>query len=233
MEYLKKVGKLKKIYQLFEEMGIDNTFECHEGCATCCTVNVTLTTLEYAIIAEYHGFAEIIENSGFQKKLADGLTKKRYLPEITVNQFAGFCLEKKNPPDVENDPQWGTCPFLEKSCCSIYSVRPFACRCMASKVKCDVGGYAEIDDYTLSMNNVFMQYIEHLDTPGFTTNLLDMIGYVSNERKNKICKEDTILAPKKVLLPNMKIPLILLPPEYQERGAAILKSLNSLLADPG
>jgi len=41
-----KIGKIKKIYQLYEEAMTDTRVVCRQGCSDCCTCNVIVTSLE-------------------------------------------------------------------------------------------------------------------------------------------------------------------------------------------
>lgn len=101
---------------------------------------------------------------------------KRYRPRLTTNGFAALCMKGEEIRDEENDPSWGKCPLLtEEQACPIYEKRPFGCRALLSEMSCSETGYAQIPPLILTINNIFMQYIEHLDAEGFSGNFTDMI----------------------------------------------------------
>jgi hypothetical protein len=46
---------------------------------------------------------------------------------------------------------------------------------MVSKRCCSETGFAEMDPVVMTVNDVFMQFIEHLDTGGFSGNFTDVL----------------------------------------------------------
>ena len=208
---IKKLETLNRIYDLHAEFMASQDLVCRPGCDLCCTRNVAVTTLEADLIARH------LEDSGRQS-LPDSLRAARELPRFqpltTTNTLAYLCRKGASPPEESCDPNWRPCPFLSESHCTIYAVRPFACRCMVSKSVCKTGGQAEIDDYLLALHTVFMQFVEHAAVDGCTGNLIDML-------LDRDCR-------KNGFLPNRPIEMILLPPEYQERGREIVTKLTEL-----
>lgn len=157
------------IYEEFESWQ-DGDLACREGCATCCTQNVLITALEGEMIHRYIQKESKMEwfASKFQEK---SVTRR---PEYTTNGFAASCLagEDVEPESYGNYEQ---CPFLEESCCSIYKVRPFSCRCFISTEKCRSGVPANIGEQYLSAAAAVMQIIEHLGQGEFMGNMLDVL----------------------------------------------------------
>ncbi len=128
-----KLIVLNQIYKIYDEFAETLDVACKQHCAQCCTRNVTLTTLEGYKIADY-----LISNgkSDLFAKLKDESDKKRFQPLTTTNQLAEICMRGQEPPEEENDPSWGSCPFLTNNECPVYPVRPFGCRCFVSKQNC-------------------------------------------------------------------------------------------------
>jgi hypothetical protein len=166
------VQVLNDIYAIYDEAMEHIEGVCQKKCSSCCTCNVTLTSLETGFL-----FAAISlpEKKALQVRITDHFPRKRYLPKMTTNQFARLCREGKDIPEEENDPSWGKCPLLVDDLCSIYDARPFGCRALMSQVSCRQKGYAQVPPIVLTLNNLFLQYIEHMDRDGFFGNLADML----------------------------------------------------------
>ena len=163
---------LERIYTLYDGFIQRYALACKAGCAHCCTRNVSVTSLETALIVRH------LEKTGWNellKKIESASNLSRFQPLTTTNTLAHLCRKGENPPEEACDPAWRPCPLLTDNRCPIYAVRPFACRCMVSKSVCRRGGQAETDDYLLALHTVFMQFIEHADASGCTGNLIDML----------------------------------------------------------
>lgn len=209
-----KLGILKQIFDVYDEFCSGLTLACKRYCSHCCTCNVTLTSLEAFNIVQY---LTLTSQMDLLEKLERQICKPRFQPKSTTNAFAAYCIEGKEPPDEECDQAWGVCPFLTNNECLIYEVRPLGCRCFMSKINCSESGEAEIDDFVLTVNTVFLQYIEHLDTPGLFGNFSDMI---LNAALNK---------EKTGMIANMPIRALMIPPEHRGKIQAIIKELRRLL----
>jgi len=209
----KKLEILEAIYTLHENLMAEMDLACLPGCDLCCTRNVSVTSLEADLIVEHLKKAD---RPDLHEGLTVAKTLPRFKPLVTTNGLVHLCRLGKEPPEETVNPDWRPCPFLVDHRCSIYVVRPFACRCMVSKSVCQAGGQAEIDDYLLALNTVFMQFIEHADPDGSTGNLIDMLG-----------PESTGTA-QNIFIPNRPIDMVLLPPEHQARGRDILSKLTKI-----
>lgn len=86
--------------------------ECRKGCAFCCHVNVTVTVLEAVRIA-----AALAAGSGPQRQ-----------PDIlsTADLLAGHDAEGRQALRA-------ACPLLVAGACSVYEIRPLACRALLSQ----------------------------------------------------------------------------------------------------
>lgn len=208
---------LEQIYALYDDLIKNRTLACRVGCDLCCTRNVTLTSLEAGLIIRH------LEKSG-QEGLLTSLQNSgdlpRFRPLTTTNTLAHLCWNGQAPPEEAYDPAWRPCPLLTDSRCPIYTARPFACRCMVSTSVCQKGGQAEMDDYLLAFNTVFMQFIEHADAAGHTGNLIDMLTMPS-ARRREACRRS-----EPGFVANRPIEMLLLPPEYQSRGQDIVSKLT-------
>ncbi|MDZ7833146.1 MAG: hypothetical protein U5L07_15460 [Desulfobacterales bacterium] len=221
----KKLLALERIYARYEEYTRQLRVACQKYCAHCCTCNVTMTSLEAAYIRKALSDAEW---AAIRQRLAPQLEKIRYQPEITLNQMAGLCANSQEPPEEIIDPNWGACPLLEKKACPIYSVRPFGCRCLLSGRNCGDSGYAEIDAYTITVNYVFTQFIEHLDQSGKTGNLSDILMATDPETAAAGASIHDSAAGCHVIR-NRAIPMLLVPPEHQRDIASIVNDLHAIV----
>ena len=140
-------------------------------------------------------------------------------------------MEGKPLPDEDNDPDWGSCSLLEKEICRIYSHRPFGCRALLSSQDCKRTGYAQIPPFVLTVNNIFVQYIESLDQGGFTGNLVDVLyGILSGQDFGKSGKPAN--GESKRFVRNERISVLMVPPEHHERVKPLLQQLNQIASIP-
>jgi hypothetical protein len=56
--------------------------------------------------------------------------------------------------------------FLADTICTIYEVRPFGCRSFGSQKKCAADSPAAVAPLHMTVNTVFLQIIEHLNSDG-------------------------------------------------------------------
>lgn len=229
-----KIRALEKIYDVYETFTADLDLSCGKGCSFCCTCNVTLTGLEAAYLLdclEKHAQNRLIE------KLKQNYPRNRFVPQTTTNRFAELCINGQEAPDEENDQSWGACPLLEEKLCPVYRARPFGCRSLISETLCSDTGYARIPPFALTVNNVLLQYIEHIDHGGIFGNLCDVLTVFSQDRvrqeyKNTHGSFDSIRAQapriKDRLRKNRKIPALLVPPEHRTRIAPLLKEISNI-----
>ena len=204
---------LNKLFNAYETFAGEYANACSEGCAVCCTRNVTLTGLEGRnILSGITGE----KKSEVLDRIQSDIEKKRLIPQTTINQMAKLCMEGKEVSDEISDPDWGSCPLLEDNRCMIYEVRPFACRCMVSRLKCETSGLADMDDFIITLNNVFMQYIEHIDIDGSYGNLTDILLSEGREGNSEN------------LITNTGVELLMAPPEHQARIKEVITALQSI-----
>ncbi len=225
MHLKNKLMILKEAYLAYEKFVEGYKFACRKYCADCCTCNVTITTLEaYYIIDNL-----IRENKTAYLGKLDNVSKKRFQPKWTFNKFAAFFAQGKEVAEEQCDPSWGRCPFLSKNQCVFYHYRPFGCRCMVSVKCCVENGFAEMDPLLMTANNVFMQFIEHVDAQGFSGNFADVLKWMGDENNKREYEQTLPGEPCQGLVKNMAIPVLMIPPEHRAKMGKLLSSLNSLL----
>jgi len=219
----RQLAVLDQLYKIYDQFSDSLDIACKKFCADCCTCNVTLTTLEaHKIMSSL----SIEGRHAMNTLLKQNIKKKRFLPKITINQLADICLAGGDPPEEDIDPEWGPCLLLKNDECPAYSHRPFGCRCMVSKQRCKDIGMAEIDEFTLTVNNVFLQYIEHIDQNGRSGNFLDvMIHVLSNDLYGQDAGSEIR---QSVLIKNSPLRALLIPPEHQKKIEPILAALHSI-----
>lgn len=221
-----QINALGRLYGLYENAlgGLD--LACEKGCAHCCTVNVTLTSLEalYMLMElperQAPDFWRIVESVG---------DKPRFRPGYTINALAQTCLDGEALPEEANDPEWGACPALTDNLCSIYGIRPFGCRCMVSHANCGEVGFANMSDRVATLNEVFCQAIEHLDAGGITGNFSDVLAFMKSEKNRLRYHNSGRIAASPPLVANRPISVLMIPPEHRKRLAPLLKSIHEII----
>jgi len=220
-----KLAILDRIYKIYEDFVSGLDVACKRYCALCCTCNVTMTTLEGYRIAL---FLESNGQSDLYAKVRKATSQKRFQPKVTTNRLAELCEQGKDVPDEDSGINRGACPLLTNNECPIYPVRPFGCRCFVSRIDCIERGYAEIDPFVLTVNDLLLQYIEHVDKDGHFGNLTDVLLFVQSQVSIKSCRKETLKTADTVLIKNQPIKAILLPPEHKVKVKPILQALQSI-----
>jgi len=142
--------------------------------------------------------------------------------------MAKLCVADEPLPHENCDPDWGPCPLLTDEACPIYPVRPFSCRCMVSKQACKETGYAGMDEFVLTVNNVFLQFIEQVDQGGCFGNLTDVLLLLESGEGQKSCREGSLDCEAHGLIPNEPAKILMVPPEHRLKIQPILVSLQNI-----
>ncbi len=224
MDLNKKLDVLDRIYRIYDDFAGNLDVACKKYCDTCCTRNVTLTTLEGYRVVDYlilNGKADLFD------AVREDLHKGRFQPGITTNRLAELSIAGKDIPDEKNNYFHGECPILTDRQCPVYKVRPFGCRCFVSKHGCGEKGYAEVDEFILSVNNMFLQYIEHIDSQGCSGNLIDVLLYFESSEARRNYKEGLLNCAENKLISNRSIPALMIPPEHRLKIQPILQAILS------
>jgi Fe-S-cluster containining protein len=225
MDLNSKLAVLDQIYRVYDKFADRLDIACKKYCAGCCTRNVTLTTLEGYFIATHmisSGKSSLFEN------IESALPKKRFQPLTTTNRLADLSMKGEDFPEEKHHDSNERCPLLKDNLCPIYPVRPFACRCFVSKKDCRKQGYAEVDPFVLSVNNLFLQVIEHVDFQGFSGNLIDVLKFMASKNNRHNYKKNTMDHPGTGLIPNLKITVLMIPPEHRVEITPILNALQNI-----
>ncbi|MDX9785514.1 MAG: YkgJ family cysteine cluster protein [Desulfobacterales bacterium] len=220
-----KIKILNRIYAVYDQFTATLNMVCEKYCSDCCTCNVTLTTLEaYSLVAHLTGKGD----TTLFHKLESLSGQKRFRPTITTNRLAQLCLRGEPVPEEESDPSWGKCPFLHQAACSIYSLRPFGCRCLLSSQKCSAIGCAEIPSFVLTVNTVFMQVIEHADRNGLTGNLIDLIPWMAEKANRQKYESAMLSGDEGGLIANRPMPCLMVPDAHREALKDIIATLQRI-----
>jgi hypothetical protein len=225
MQMTAKLNILDQLYQIYGSFSQSLEIACQRHCDHCCTSNVTLTTLEgYKLVMDLSA----IEKQDLWHRLAAGSALKRYQPRFTINQMAKWCQEGKEIPIEDPHQHQEACPLLEKKECPVYQLRPFACRCFCSTIICSRDHMAEIDPFVLSVNDVFLQYIEHIDASGYSGNLIDVIRFFNASANTLAYKENRLGRAPRGLIANHPLTVLMIPPEHRQRLQPILKAIQEI-----
>ncbi|WP_373501039.1 hypothetical protein [Desulfococcus sp.] len=220
-----KLRVLDHIYRVYDGFIAGRETACRRKCARCCTRNVTLTTLEAYKIAVH-----LVDSgkSGLFGKLAAAVDVPRFIPRVTTNALADICLRGEEPPEEPNDPDWGGCPLLDDGECPLYAVRPYGCRCMVSARRCDDAGFAEMDPFVVTVNNVILQYIEHIDRDGWTGNLTDLLLFMASEESRRRYRDGAPDHPPGGLIRNHPVRALMVPPRHRQQIAPLIAALENV-----
>lgn len=220
-----RIGVLKKVYDYYDRLTAEAPVACRKYCSLCCTANVTMTSLEGRLIASHlpaEAFADL------KRRVLDAGTGMRFQPQTTTNHLATLCMEGQSLPEECMPPAPDPCPLIEAAACSIYAVRPFGCRSMFSVKDCHGIGFAQMDDLILSINTVFLQFIEHLDLRGVTGNLTDVLSshFVLDTAAAWDTGDDGRVP--EGMVTNRPVTRLMIPPQHRERIYHVVQELNRI-----
>jgi len=224
-----KLDLLNRIYGIYDAFARGLDVACRKYCAHCCTSNVSLTTLEgYRLVHS----REPDQLEHLQQCLEPAIEKRVFRPLLTTNRIAELCRQGREiPEEVFGDPA-EICPLLEENACPVYSLRPFGCRCLVSRVPCRESGTAEMPDFVLTVNTVFLQMIEHLDATGCTGNLADVLLCLLAADNRQAYREGRLSCSATGLIGNRPLTVLMVPPEHRNRLQPILGALAKLSTAP-
>ncbi len=225
MDLKTRLSVLDQIYKIYDRMVEDWDIACRQYCSECCTRNVIMTGLEGYKIMTYL----ISQGKSEEFKIIEAESdKQRFQPRITTNALAALCMKGEEPPEEENEASWGNCPFLQNNECPIYPARPFGCRCFVSKQKCAEIGFADMEPFMFAVNTVFLQYIEHIDSGGYSGNFTDVLRFMASEENRQSYSEGTLKHDCGNLIPNQPIRTLLIFPEHKKQIEPVLKQLAEI-----
>jgi len=221
----KKLEALNRVYEIYDGFSATLDLACREKCAHCCTTNLTMTTLEgYKIVDDLiaTGQLDVIDRLKGMKKMP------RFQPLLTTNRMAELCAADAKVPQEVTADEWQDCSLLTDNLCTIYDLRPFGCRCFVSRKNCGETGYADIDDFTASVNTVFLQVIEHLDVEGCSGNLIDLLQIMASEDNRWSYEKGELNCEDNGLIVNWELKVLMIPPEHRTKIEPILQQLREI-----
>jgi Fe-S-cluster containining protein len=225
MDIALKLNILDRIYAIYDQFAASLDLACKKYCDHCCTADLILTTLEgYKIIERLSPDT----NTEVIQRIRDASEIKRLRPKLTTNRLAQLCARGVDPPQEADNLDQQICPLLQDHRCPIYELRPYGCRCLVSRHNCGEKGYAEIDDFVLSVNTVFLQTIEHVDAGGCSGNLVDVLQALSAENNRKAYCSSALHCSANRLIPNQPLEVLMIPPEHRSRMEPILQELRGI-----
>ncbi len=221
----RKIAALDRIYSVYDEFCDTLDLACKKYCAHCCTTNVTLTTLEgYKIVDHLMAAGKLDINQA----LKQGAATSRYRPQVSTNRLAELYAAEAKVPQEEMAVDWEGCSLLAENVCTIYDLRPFGCRCFVSRRNCAETGYADIDAFTVSVNTVFLQTIEHLDADGCSGNLIDVLQAMAIEDNRRAYETNRLKCETKGLIVNWSLKVLMIPPEHHTKMEPVLQKLRQI-----
>ncbi len=230
VDITKKKAALLALYDVYDREAAVKNSACTKGCSSCCTQNVTATTLEAGIIVDFfveQGAAPCLPD---QSRAGKGASTS---PGLTFNELAAAHLAQREVPFYEI-PAWrmASCPFLHNGVCMVYAARPFGCRSFFSTVRCDQTGIAEVTPLQITLNTVFFQIIEELDSHGYWGFLEDLVRFLTASAaptpEAKLLEMDALPVNLRKTAP---IPGLLVLPEERQQVARLLNLLYTTPVD--
>ena len=225
MTLVRKLAALDRIYAVYDGFYSNLGLACKKYCAHCCTTNVTLTTLEGYKIVDHLTAAGKLDIIQKLKRIA---ATSRYRPEVSTNRLAELYAAEAKVPQEEMAVDWEECSLLADNVCTIYALRPFGCRCFVSRRNCAETGYADIDEFTVSVNTVFLQTIEHLDADGCSGNLVDVLQAMAIEDNRRAYEKNRFKCETNGLIVNWSLKVLMIPPEHRTKMEPVLKELRQI-----
>ena len=225
MDLNTKLTVLERLGAIYDQFLSQFDLACKKHCAHCCTANVTMTTLEGFRIYNH------LEKNGqlqYLKTVDQKARPRRFIPQVSINRMADICARDAELPVERMDPDAGACLLLENEACPLYAARPYGCRCMVSANNCGVSGAADMDPFILTVNDVFLQHLEHIDAQGYTGNVADVMQFLASEENRSGYARGTLGPPPAGLVANQPMFVLMVPPEHRERIQPLLTRIRSI-----
>ncbi len=222
-----RLAVLKAFYQLHHSFMGSREFACMPGCHTCCTRDLTATTLEGWFLIDYchrTGRRDLVK-----RLCAD--SKPGFRPQLTINGFAAACFKSEQIPEEVHGSVLNPCPLLDEDRCAVYPARPLGCRAMVSTTTCGLNGEAQMPPLALTVNTLFQQVVEQLDIPGFFGNLVDIIRLLNDPEQGRAYSQSRPCAGEAFsLLPNEPARGLMVPPEHRVRIKSLMDEMQNIIS---
>jgi hypothetical protein len=225
MSLSQKLSVLSNIYRHYDDFTSTLNIACQKYCAECCTPDVTMTTLEGYLIAD---FLISMDRQDLFGHIQRAMAGSRFKPRTTTNRLAVLCARGEDPPYETRHDEGKSCSLLAEDLCPIYPVRPFGCRCFISEKNCGQTGYAEVDPFIITVNTVYLQVIEHIDATGFSGNFADVMLLMAKKENRDRYKKNALVNLGADLVSNMPIEMLMVPPEHRNKIKPILNALFAI-----
>ncbi len=219
---------LEKLYGIHAGQCARFDLACTSRCASCCTQNVTLTTLEALTLWRHLDGGP---DPDWRRRLTETAVPDRYQPRMTLNELAERCARDLDVPEEPPGAPSRACPFLTREpdadLCAVYEVRPFGCRAMVSQSLCRRSDAARMPDFMLTLNTVLLQYIEGLDIPGLNGNLIDVLNFLDDPQNRTNYEQRHLPASHGSLLQNRPVSVLMVPPEHRSEIQPVLTEIQA------
>ena len=80
----------------------------------------------------------------------------------------------------------------------------------------------------MTINTIFLQYIEHIDAHGFSGNLIDILVFMHAEKNRRTYKTGKLKNPEAGFVANQPIKVLMVPPEDRHKVKPALKALHDI-----
>jgi len=99
---------------------------------------------------------------------------------------------------------------------------------MVSAKNCGETGFSDMDPFILTVNDVFLQHLEHIDAQGYTGNFADVMQFLGLDENRKNYAAGRLGAAPNGLVANQPVFVLMIPPEHRERIQYLLKQIRSI-----
>ena len=100
---------------------------------------------------------------------------------------------------------------------------------MVSRTPCVDQGFADMDEFHVTVNNVLIQYLEHIDAGSIMGNLNDLLPKFGDEQIRDSYWKTGILEPEPPrFIANRLLTVLMIPPEHRERIQPVLMEIQKV-----
>jgi len=85
-----------------------------------------------------------------------------------------------------------------------------------------------MDPFILTVNDVFLQHLEHIDAQGFTGNFADVMQFFNSEENRKNYVTGQLGPAPQGLVANQPVFVLMIPPEHRERIQPLMAQIRSI-----
>ena len=85
-----------------------------------------------------------------------------------------------------------------------------------------------MDPFILTVNDVFLQYLEHIDAQGYTGNFADVMKFLASDENRQEYVAGRLGAPPEDLVANQPVFVLMIPPEHRERVQPLMNQIRGI-----